>query len=86
MDVVTCLRKRRLVMKNYVNSLNSEGLLGGIKCTFHNGNHLVLQKYSLKYNVGNVLKKQTTQKVQSHMFHLRHSTMEWMDSLAMKAA
>lgn len=39
-----------------------------------------------KIQRGKRLKKQTTLKVQSRMFHLRHSTMEWMDSLVMKTA
>lgn len=83
-------RKEILLLKPAIEKLckqlKTQRDLGGINCTFHNGNHLVLQKYSLKYNVENVLKKLTTQKVQSRMFHLRHSIMEWMDSLAMKAA
>ena len=59
---------------------------GGVNCSALNGNLFVLQKYSQKYNVANALKKQTTQKVQFHMYHPQHSTMVWMDSSATKAA
>lgn len=59
---------------------------GGVNCSALNGNLLVLQKYSQKYSVVSVLKKQTTQKAQFHMYHPQHSTMVWMDSSATKAA
>ena len=62
------------------------GRPGGVNCSALNGNLFVLQKYSQKYNVANALKKQTTQKVQFHMYHPQHSTMVWMDSSATKAA
>ena len=63
----------------------SDGL-GGVNCSALNGNLLVLQKYSQKYSVANVSKRQTTQKVQFHTYHPRHSTMAWMDLSATRAA
>ena len=59
---------------------------GGVNCFALNGNLLALQKHSQKYSVANVSKRQTTQKVQFHMYHPQHSTMAWMDSSATKAA
>lgn len=59
---------------------------GGVNCFALNGNLLALQKYSQKYSVANVSKRQTTQKVQFHMYHPQHSTMVWMDLSATKAA
>lgn len=59
---------------------------GGVNCSALNGNLLVLQKYSQKYSVANVSKRQTTQKVQFHTYHPRHSTMAWMDLSATRAA
>ena len=58
----------------------------GVNCAALSGNHFLLQIFSQKFSVENVLKRLITQKVQSRMFHPRHSTMEWMDSSAMKAA
>lgn len=51
---------------------------GGVNCSALNGNLLVLLKYSQKYSVANVSKRQTTQKVQFRMYHPQHSTMVWM--------
>lgn len=62
------------------------GRAGGVNCSALNGNLLVLQKYSQKYSVANVSKRQTTQKVQFHTYHPRHSTMAWMDLSATRAA
>lgn len=65
---------------------NVLGQAGGVNCSALNGNLLVLQKYSQKYSVANVSKRQTTQKVQFHTYHPRHSTMAWMDLSATRAA
>ena len=59
---------------------------GGVNCSALNGNLLVLQKYSQKYSVANVSKRQTTQKVQFRMYHPQHSTMVWMALSATMAA
>lgn len=61
-------------------------ILGGVNCSALNGNLLVLQKYSQKYSVANVSKRQTTQKVQFRMYHPQHSTMVWMALSATMAA
>lgn len=83
-------RKETLLLKPAVEKLCKrlihKEILGGVNCSALNGNLFVLQKYSQKYNVANALKKQTTQKVQFHMYHPQHSTMVWMDSSATKAA
>lgn len=59
---------------------------GGVNYSALNGNILALQKYSQKYSVVSVLKKQTTQKALFHTYHPQHSTMVWMDLSATKAA
>ena len=61
-------------------------ILGGVNCSALNGNLLVLLKYSQKYSVANVSKRQTTQKVLFHTYHPQHSTMVWMDLMAMRVA
>ena len=65
--------------------INKE-ISGGVNYLALNGNHLVLQMSLQKFNVANVSKRQTTQKVLFHTCHPQHSTMAWMASLAMKAA
>ena len=83
-------RKETLLLKPAVEKLCKrlihKEILGGVNCSALNGNLLVLQKYSQKYSVANVSKRQTTQKVQFHTYHPRHSTMVWMDLSATKAA
>ena len=83
-------RKETLLLKPAVEKLCKrlihKEILGGVNCSALNGNLLVLQKYSQKYSVANVSKRQTTQKVQFHMYHPRHSTMAWMDLSATRAA
>lgn len=83
-------RKETLLLKPAVEKLCKrlihKEILGGVNCSALNGNLLVLQKCSQKYSVVNVLKKQTTQMVQFHTYHPRHSTMAWMASSEMKAA
>lgn len=84
-------RKETLLLKPAVEKLckrliHKEILGGGVNCSALNGNLLVLQKYSQKYSVANVSKRQTTQKVQFHTYHPRLSTMAWMDLSATRAA
>ena len=83
-------RKETLLLKPAVEKLCKrlihKEILGGVNCSALNGNLLVLQKYSQKYSVANVSKRQTTQKVQFHTYHPRHSTMAWMDLSATRAA
>ncbi|WP_367379876.1 restriction endonuclease subunit S [Segatella copri] len=83
-------RKEILLLKPTIEKLCKQLILrenlGGVNCASISGNHFLLQRFSQKFSVENVLKKQITQKVQSRMFHPRHSTMEWMDSSVMKAA
>lgn len=82
-------RKETLLLKPAVEKLCKrlihKEILGGVNCSALNGNLLVLQKYSQKYSVANVSKRQTTQKVQFHTYHPRHSTMAWMDLSATRA-
>lgn len=61
-------------------------IVGGVNYSMLNGSLLISRKYSLKYNVANGLKKQTTKTVLFLMFHQQPSTTAWMDSSAMKAA
>ena len=84
-------RKETLLLKPAVEKLckrliHKEILGGGVNCSALNGNILALQKYSQKYSVVSVLKKQTTQKALFHTYHPQHSTMVWMDLSATKAA
>ena len=83
-------RKETLLLKPAVEKLCRrlihKEILGGINCSALNGNILALQKYSQKYSVVSVLKKQTTQKALFHTYHPQHSTMVWMDLSATKAA
>ena len=83
-------RKETLLLKPAVEKLCKrlihKEILGGVNCFALNGNLLALQKYSQKYSVANVSKRQTTQKVQFHTYHPRHSTMAWMDLSATRAA
>lgn len=84
-------RKETLLLKPAVEKLckrliHKEILGGGINYSALNGNILALQKYSQKYSVVSVLKKQTTQKALFHTYHPQHSTMVWMDLSATKAA
>ena len=83
-------KKETLLLKPAVEKLCKrlihKEILGGVNCSALNGNLLVLLKYSQKYSVANVSKRQTTQKVQFHTYHPRHSTMAWMDLSATRAA
>ena len=83
-------RKETLLLKPAVEKLCKrlihKEILGGVNYSALNGNILALQKYSQKYSVVSVLKKQTTQKALFHTYHPQHSTMGWMDSSATKAA
>ena len=83
-------KKETLLLKPAVEKLCKrlihKEILGGVNCSALNGNLLVLQKYSQKYSVANVSKRQTTQKVQFHTYHPQHSTMAWMDLSATRAA
>lgn len=83
-------RKETLLLKPAVEKLCKrlihKEILGGVNCFALNGSLLALQKYSQKYSVANVSKRQTTQKVQFHTYHPRHSTMAWMDLSATRAA
>lgn len=83
-------RKETLLLKPAVEKLCKrlihKEILGGVNCSALNGNILALQKYSQKYSVVSVLKKQTTQKALFHTYHPQHSTMVWMDLSATKAA
>lgn len=83
-------RKETLLLKPAVEKLCKrlihKEILGGVNCSALNGNLLVLLKYSQKYSVGNVSKRQTTQKVQFRMYHPQHSTMVWMALSATMAA
>ena len=83
-------RKETLLLKPAVEKLCKrlihKEILGGVNCSALNGNLLVLLKYSQKYSVANVSKRQTTQKVQFRMYHPLHSTMVWMALSATMAA
>ena len=61
---------------------------GGVKFTslILIGKNFILLKSSRIYNVENALKKQTIKRATLPMFPRLRKTMEWMDSLAMKAA
>ena len=59
---------------------------GGVNRFAQIGEHFILQRYSLKFNVVSVLKKQITKLEILHMYHQHHSTMGLMDLLAMMAA
>ena len=59
---------------------------GGVNYLILNGKHFISPKYSLKYNVVNVSKRQTMQKENPLTYHRLHLTMEWTDLLVMKAA
>ena len=67
---------------------NTQRIRGGVKSTSRIliGKNFTLQKFLLTYNVVNVSKKQIIKMVIRPMFPQLHKTMEWMDSLAMKAA
>lgn len=83
-------KKETLLLKPAVEKLCKrlihKEILGGVNCSALNGNLLALQKYSQKYSVASVLKRQTTQKVQFHTCHPQHSTMVWMALSATRAA
>ena len=83
-------KKETLLLKPAVEKLCKrlihKEILGGVNCSALNGNLLVLLKYSQKYSVANVSKRQTTQKVQFRMYHPQHSTMVWTDLSATRAA
>ena len=83
-------KKETLLLKPAVEKLCKrlihKEILGGVNCSALNGNLLVLQRYSQKYSVANVSKRQTTQKVQFRMYHPQHSTMVWMALSATMAA
>lgn len=83
-------KKETLLLKPAVEKLCKrlihKEILGGVNCSALNGNLLVLLKYSQKYSVANVSKRQTTQKVQFRMYHPHHSTMVWMTLSATMAA
>lgn len=83
-------RKETLLLKPAVEKLCKrlihKEILGGVNCSALNGNLLVLLKYSRKYSVANVSKRQTTQKVQFRMYLPQHSTMVWMALSATMAA
>lgn len=59
---------------------------GGVNYLIFNGKHSISLRYSQKYNVVNVLKKQTMQKANLHTYQRLHLTMEWTDLLVMKVA
>ena len=83
-------KKETLLLKPAVEKLCKrlihKEILGGVNCSALNGNLLILLKYSQKYSVANVSKRQTTQKVQFRMYHPQHSTMVWMALSATMAA
>lgn len=59
---------------------------GGVNRFTLIGKHSILQRYSLKFSVVSVLKRQTTKLEILPMYHQHHSTMELMASSAMIAA
>lgn len=58
---------------------------GGIRFTLI-GKHSTLQRYSLKFSVASVLKRQTTKLEKLPMYHQLHSTTGLMVSSAMIVA
>lgn len=59
---------------------------GGVNRFTLIGKHSILQRYSLKFSVVSVLKRQTTKLEILPTYHQHHSTMELMASSAMIAA
>ena len=59
---------------------------GGVNRFTLIGKHSTLQRYSLKFSVVNVLKRQTTKLEILPMYHQHHSTMGLMDSSVIIAA
>ena len=76
----------RLIVDRLCKRLIISELLGGVNYSVQIGKHFILQRYSLKFSVVNVLKKQITKLEIPHMYHQHHSTMVLMDSSAMRAA
>ena len=83
-------QKERQVLRLTINKLCKQliisELTGGVNRFAQIGEHFILQRYSLKFNVVSVLKKQITKLEILHMYHQHHSTMGLMDLLAMMAA
>ena len=58
----------------------------GVNSLILNGKPSTSPRYSLRYNEGNGSRKPTIQMGKRHIFPLLHSTTEWTDLWAMKAA
>ena len=82
--------KERQVLKPTIDKLCKQlitnELMGGVNRFTLIGKHSTLQRYSLKFSVVSVLKKQTTKLEILPMYHQHHSTMGLMVSSAMMAA
>lgn len=83
-------RKETLLLKPAVEKLCKrlihKEILGGGKLLRSQWKPFSFTEVFTEIQRGKRLKRQTTQKVQFHMYHPQHSTMAWMDSSATKAA